>query len=166
MNRLSVGLVLALLTTSATYACSCANDPRPASVKISEAKHTGDAIFFGRVVDIKEADTLTVTLKVEEAWTAGISSYTTITTHLNGDSCGYPFSIDRNYLVIASKNEEGLSAYLCGLTEEGFPEDYKKALGPGYSPKNYAALWWEIGGTVWLATFVFLRIRNRRSQLR
>ncbi|MGC4045036.1 MAG: hypothetical protein QM758_14695 [Armatimonas sp.] len=100
-------------------------------------------------------------LTVDEAWTPQASRLMFVSSGYT--SCGYHFTTGHDYTIFAHPDSGQLWVSMCGLTTPGLPGDYKAALGPSYRPVSYAAIWWGIGGTLWLTTFVFLKLRSRRK---
>lgn len=168
MNRFNASLALLLLAYSPIYACpvsacNCMIDARSAEQRVAEARQNGAIIFYGRVLDIKSKGDLAVTFAVNETWSPNISSRITITTAPDTGMCGYHFVKNREYLVIAYQHNKELSVSLCSNTQDGFPGDFKTALGPGYFSRNQVALWWKYSIAAWLMTFAFLKLRRQRK---
>jgi hypothetical protein len=117
---------LALLALMALYptpadACSCIG-PQPACAAV----WTSDAVFSGTVLRITSRDfRQLVTFRVDRMWrsNADTSADTLeIETGIGGGDCGFPFRMDRKYLVYASKdvpNHTGrLSTGICSNTRD------------------------------------------------
>lgn len=94
------------------------------------------AVFAGRVVDYQEQEAHwqiangrahriyrsyapeTYTFEVHAVWKGEVGDHFEIETMASQASCGYPFRMDRIYLVFARENDEGApQASLCSLTE-------------------------------------------------
>lgn len=163
MKCLIAVLALALLSYIPAHACRCYADDRPIAPRIQEARNRSDVIFYGHAIFSKEDNNGTsTTLLVEQSWTPGIPRIVTVSS---GQFCGYSyFKIGHSYTVFADRSDKWLSVSTCGLTSEGLPEDYRTTLGPGHRTFSYANLWWRVGGTLWIATFAFLKLRGRFKQ--
>ncbi len=112
-------LLAITLDPNSAYACSCA------SQTVEEAVASSDAVFEGRVVEIRKgADsgsvstrTNTVRLRVVRSWKGVGEEALTVRTATNGASCGYPFRANQSYLVYANSSPAGLRVGLCSRTK-------------------------------------------------
>jgi len=151
------------------FACSCAG-PRPAS----EAYQNSDAVFVGKVADIKpEGRFSMVQFDVGMAWKGVSEGTVSLGTADSGAMCGYDFEQGRDYLVYARGGPESLETGLCGRTQP-FEVAFQDLayLGPGYIPAPGQPIVEREPGGPWLTvllvgvaaagTVAFVALRKRR----
>jgi hypothetical protein len=114
VGLVAAGVVLAPVTPAC--ACSCAQ------VTSEEAANNSTLVFVGVVRDINKplqifggssADPVTVEFDVSEVHKGQVPARLSLTTALDGASCGYPFTEGGRYLVFASDYGSGMSTSLC-----------------------------------------------------
>lgn len=107
-----------------TLACSCVFVDEPLSVQVEKAKTRADAVFSGKVLEIVQASrggNIQVRLKVNQQWKATLSDEVTVATGSDSGDCGYPFRLNKTYLVYASNttmysSTPQLSTHICFRT--------------------------------------------------
>lgn len=127
MTRVSRWLVLLACAIAAlmvqpncAYACSCVAPGTPA-----EELAKSDAVFLGRVVDVKaptgpiddSSDVTMVTFETSQVWKGQITQTQTLTTPGSSASCGVTFTPGQEYVVYARVNEGVLTTTLCSRTQ-------------------------------------------------
>lgn len=114
----SAGLMM-LPTTS--HACSCA-----VSLSVESELPSQTAVFSGKAVEVAEpkrgmnsssADLIPVTFEVDQTWKGEIRKEQIIRTARSGESCGFEFVENQEYLVYASGETNNLEVNLCGRTQ-------------------------------------------------
>lgn len=135
------GFFLTFLPTN-SYACSCVLPGTP-----EEELEESTAVFSGKVVEMidkdknnliqSSADPIAVVLEVEETWKGMDKSEVVVHTKRSSASCGYEFSLNKDYIVYANEGDGGLHVSLCSRTAllSGADEDLK-ALDEGEKPKE------------------------------
>lgn len=108
---------------SGVDACSCAENP-----KVEITLQQSEAVFSGKVVDVREKRTLngylskSVLFDVMNTWKGVEQSQIIITTGLGGGDCGFDFKEGQEYLVYANESKmygvKGLKAIICSRTSE------------------------------------------------
>lgn len=103
-------VVLALITETSTFACSCDVYPFEREFEVT------DQIFSGTVVSISEPVVRTrhgfqiyfydVEFEVSRFWKGAVSRSFTVETNVEGSACGYSFEVGDTYLVYAIDAEE------------------------------------------------------------
>jgi hypothetical protein len=130
-------LLAVTLNPESAYACSCA------SQTVEEAVSSSDAVFEGRVVEVRKgADSSsvstrmnTVRLLVVRSWKGVAKEAVTVRTATNEAGCGYPFRANQSYLVYANSSQAGLQTGLCSRTRPiDEAEEDLDALGMGEVP--------------------------------
>lgn len=120
-----------------SYACSCA---QPASVQ-SELKNKA-AIFSGKVIKMKETDTVkTALIEVDQIWKGPSQSQIMLKTATDSAGCGMEFIEGENYLVYAYGEKNHLETGLCERTTflSDATEDLN-ILGSGKEPEKQVNL--------------------------
>jgi hypothetical protein len=114
LGLVAAGMVLAPVTPAC--ACSCAQ------VTSEEAADNATIVFVGVVRDVdvplrifggSSADPVTVEFDVSEVHKGQVPARMSLTTALDGASCGYPFQEGGRYLVFASDYGSGMTTSLC-----------------------------------------------------
>ena len=111
-------LLLGMLVLLASFvsACSCMAPGAPL-----EELNKSDAVFVGKVIDIKSSSTeKEITFERTRIWKGPESVQLTIATGTDSASCGYGFEKDKEYLVYASLSEGKYYTGLCSLTKPLF----------------------------------------------
>ncbi|UOQ92206.1 hypothetical protein MUO14_17185 [Halobacillus shinanisalinarum] len=133
--------ILTFLPTN-SYACSCVLPGTP-----EEELEESMAVFSGKVVKIMDknknnliqssTDPIAVVLEVEETWKGMDKSEVVVHTERSSASCGYEFSLNKDYIVYANERDGGLHVSLCSRTAllSEADEDIH-ALGEGEAPKE------------------------------
>ncbi|MGI0090021.1 MAG: hypothetical protein ACREAF_06730, partial [Nitrosopumilaceae archaeon] len=136
-----VGITLLSITglNQSAHACSCVAPAPP-----KESLEKSDAVFLGRVVEIKKdlsnivssAQLIPVKFEVQRVWKGPAEKTITVSTALSSASCGYEFQEGETYLVYAY-GKESLQTGLCTRTQL-FVDVYEdlRALGAGTIPIN------------------------------
>ena len=125
-------LVLGLAGAGA-LACDCLTAP------VHEALQHSDAVFAGRVVDIRyggERSDNAVTFQVEGVWKGPLARQIRVFTASDDGRCGIGFELGRRYLVYANRDERTLRAGSCSRTQrlnQHAREDLRY-LGPARRP--------------------------------
>lgn len=129
------------------YACSCADPGTP-----ENGLERADAVFAGRVLEVKEQRTLrgflskTVWFEVERTWKGMDDSQVIVRTGSGGGDCGYHFQQGHEYVVYASMSgmyggEDELTAIICSRTSELAQADEDlQWLGAGDEPARQVDL--------------------------
>ncbi|MFB5284479.1 hypothetical protein [Peribacillus sp. Hz7] len=116
-------IVIFFLNYSAnnSYACSCV---QPDSVK--EELERNSAVFSGKVVEIVDenknksmqssADSIAILFEVEETWKGLDQTQVIVYTERSSASCGYEFTLHKEYLVYAHEIDGALRVSLCSRT--------------------------------------------------
>ena len=120
MTRVAtLSLLIAVLASHVANACSCAAPPPP-----KEALAQADAVFVGKVTEVKEDGKFTVaaTIEVESAW-KGIKGKTAIVhTASQGSLCGFSFQVGKSYVIctrewpVRRAKQRPLSTNICTRT--------------------------------------------------
>ena len=136
----TVALVLSWQASSA-FGCSCAKVEAPL---VELGKST--AVFAGRAVSERivarkrgEHESLRreFTFEVSRVWKDDVPKQVTVSTRMSGASCGYHFSIGREYIVYALGDRSDLRAHLCTRTKPlGEAVTDLDTLGPGAAPNE------------------------------
>jgi hypothetical protein len=124
-SRLAAGFALLALFAGygTAHACSCLAFPADEAEAAAMAYPQADAVFVGRVTDIKSgvpgmSRFRQVYFDVDKAW-KGVTddSGVVVRTAANSAACGYPFNRGETYLVFAFRNPKdgSLSTNLCTL---------------------------------------------------
>lgn len=128
--------ILSLFATNPVFACSCKQPPHPLV-----ALQNSDAVFAGKVIDIKipdnvmsSADPMSVTFAVNQTWKGHTQKTINVSTEVSSASCGYEFQIGETYLVYAN-GQDSLHTSLCSRTTT-FANSYEdlRSLGDGMIP--------------------------------
>ncbi|WP_053073748.1 hypothetical protein [Bacillus sp. LL01] len=96
-------------------ACSCLPPGTP-----QEELKKMDAVFSGKVVNVKEKfnSTTEVKLTVKESWKGVSTKEVVIYTAMDSAACGVYFEKDKEYLVYAHLEDGEYTTYLCSRTAE------------------------------------------------
>ncbi|WP_286185124.1 hypothetical protein [Bacillus sp. SD075] len=125
-----------------SYACSCVLPGKP-----EEELEESTTVFSGKVMEIMDknknnlfqssADPISVLLEVEETWKGMDKSEVVVHTERSSASCGYEFSVNKDYIVYANEKDGGLHVSLCSRTAllSEADEDLQ-ALDEGKAPKE------------------------------
>jgi hypothetical protein len=116
---MALAFVLSLATVSA---CSCMAPGTPL-----EELNRSDAVFAGKVIDIDKGFmdyTYKVTFEVQDSWKGIEAQEITLQTGQDSAMCGYPFEVNKTYLVYADQLEGELTAGLCSRTALLSNEDF------------------------------------------
>ncbi|MBT2642917.1 hypothetical protein J7I80_11825 [Bacillus sp. ISL-41] len=158
-----------------TSACSCAELPTA-----EEEMERSDAIFSGKVIEIKEEKvkgymTKKVLFEVTNTWKGVDESQVVITTGQGGGDCGFRFIEGQEYLVYAKESDmygaNSLTTTMCDRTNAlRALQDDLEVLGAGETPtekadlsssnQNPAPFYLWIAGAlavVALGTFLFMK---------
>jgi hypothetical protein len=120
------------LDKNTALACTCAEQKEP-----TEALKESTAVFVGRVVEIEENQanqfSFGAIFEIHRAW-KGIESdmpVVRVTTGISGDTCGYGFQENKEYLVYAYGDPKELATSICSrtMTADNSQPDLT-ALGP------------------------------------
>jgi hypothetical protein len=128
----TVVAVFSIGAMSDSWACSCAQSLLTRSEHVPKY----EAVFVGRVVDIRQKNTFPheVTVEVQIGW-KGISTTEVKLSNADEGMCGFPFVEGKTYLIFAVRLTDGsLSTHLCSPTQElSALEDILESLGePNY----------------------------------
>lgn len=160
------------------FACSCVG------IEPTEAFEKSEAVFLGRVLNTKQEQVyqgftfsyrVANLFEVTQIWKGSPQSQMLIFDNGNTESCGIGFEEGKNYLVYASKNENGeFRTGLCSRTKEASKawEDLK-FLGQG-KEMNHASevnktlkkydIEFSIGGIIAVFMFtLFIFKKGRRK---
>jgi len=97
-------------------ACSCL-----APGTLLEELNKSDAVFVGKVIDIKSSSMQReITFERTKIWKGPESVQLVVVTGTNSASCGYGFEEDKEYLVYASLSEGKYYTDLCSGTKPLF----------------------------------------------
>lgn len=104
---LSLALVLFLFASAEkAFACGCAASLEPLEKQIQAAFVNSEAVFSGKVVEVKESPAdeskFIVKIKVAQSWKGAAKREIFITTAKESSMCGYGFEIGKKYLVYAN----------------------------------------------------------------
>jgi hypothetical protein len=138
-----------ILSANSVFACSCIRTPDvPLAKLVKEAKNKSDAVFTGKVLEVKETNEngyiyTGVELEIITFWKGNVSKKVTIITGNDSADCGYPFEVGKTYLVYAGNNAsyssvKRLETTICSRTNS--LTDAKKdikVLGKGKIPKRH-----------------------------
>ncbi|WLR42564.1 hypothetical protein LC087_18060 [Bacillus carboniphilus] len=133
-------------------ACSCVE-----SQGVEESLEQSDALFSGKVVDIKEKQGVnkfpskSVLLEVSNTWKGVNQSQIIITTGLSDSDCGFNFKVGQEYLVYAHESdmygEKTLITTSCNRTNDlNSSQEDLKILSKGQEPKEEVDLTDEFEG--------------------
>lgn len=144
MKRFSPLLIITgfLVTTGVAYACSCVIST-PA-----ERYDRAEVILSGTVTGINDrslSQYLDHTVKVSKTWKGTAGSEVVITSHESSATCGFNFEKGQEYLIYATKTENGLETNLCSGTAllQYAKEDLDyldSRSDPGFSCQPYVCL--------------------------
>lgn len=115
-------VALLLVFSKSSYACSCELPSSKDSIKkqVKEAKKKSQAVFAGEVLEIIEPSDknfLLVKVRVESNWKGADAIEIVIVTGKGNGDCGYPFAVDKKYLIYAYQtNNSHLSTNICQRT--------------------------------------------------
>lgn len=166
---------------SITSACSCAYLP-----SVEEEFELSKAIFSGKVVDIKEKQSLkgdttkSVLFEVTNTWKGVEQSQVIITTGQGGGDCGYNFIKGEEYLVYANESimygTKSLISTICNRTYvlSSSQEDLE-ILGEGQPPieevnlidkhiRNQIYIWATVAVAIGIVVFFILNKRKRMDK--
>ncbi len=113
--------LLAFSFADTSNACSCVEKP---SVEKDFSQKT--AVFSGKVIKIVNAssrisqsswDSKAVLFQVDTVWKGDLPSQVLIYTAISEPSCGYPFEINKEYIVYAGGEVEHLTTTICDRTD-------------------------------------------------
>lgn len=103
--------------------CTCIERAEPeVALKVSDAVFVGSVLRTREIVLREEESGIElpareVTLRVSRAWKGALGDTVVVTTGWGGGDCGYPFLERAEYLVYASRTEEGtLTTSICSRT--------------------------------------------------
>jgi len=129
-----------IFANTALNTCSCALPPGP-----RESLEHATAVFAGKVININvlsgtsisSADPVEVTFEVSQIWKGPNYRTLAVITAINGVSCGFSFKQNKEYIVYAYGEENGLSTTICSRTKllTNAQEDLKE-LGEGNLPSS------------------------------
>ena len=122
----SILLVLALavlaISVKPAPACTCAAPAGPA-----EGLKKSSAVFRGRVIEITRPfwDRVGLTnsgghrigFAVTKQWKGKASNYVEVSTRLSGEACGFPFALNKEYLVYMVEEPKDLQTGICTGTK-------------------------------------------------
>lgn len=179
-------IILAFIFTigsfpSITSACSCAYLP-----SVEEEFELSKAIFSGKVVDIKEKQSLkgdttkSVLFEVTNTWKGVEQSQVIITTGQGGGDCGYNFIKGEEYLVYANESimygTKSLISTICNRTYvlSSSQEDLE-ILGEGQPQieevnlidkhiRNQIYIWATVAVAIGIVVFFILNKRKRMDK--
>src|SRR6185503_11460743 len=107
---------LGLFVGPVTPACACDCALRTPE----QSREDAHAVFVGAVTDVdrplfgsSSGAPMRVTLRVSKVYKGDVPAVLTLTTAVEGASCGYGFTPGGEYLVFASSSEKGLASGLC-----------------------------------------------------
>ncbi|WP_339147583.1 MULTISPECIES: hypothetical protein [unclassified Sutcliffiella] len=127
--------ILSFTSLSSTgFACSCLPPGTP-----QEELAKMDAVFTGKVLDVKEKfnSTTQVKLSVTETWKGVSTKEVVIYTAMDSAACGVYFEKDKEYLVYAHLEDGEYTTYLCSRTAELLhAQSDLKELGEGTVPPD------------------------------
>jgi hypothetical protein len=129
--RFSIVLLAVFLFANIATACKCA--PAPSVLLSYDAATT---VFMGKVQSIQEVKyQRVVTLRIIEAFKGAQVKTITLHTGSGGGDCGFPFVLNRSYLVYASGTLNDLGTNICSRTKgvaKASPElgELRKLRGP------------------------------------
>ncbi|MEP6945867.1 MAG: hypothetical protein ABJA02_08120 [Acidobacteriota bacterium] len=117
----SLALILfGLASAENAFACSCVASPDPAETQIRAAFSNSEAIFSGKVVEIKESPAdptrMIVRIKLAHSWKGSAKREIFISTAKESSMCGYLFQVGQKYLVYANQNKNDLWVQNCSRT--------------------------------------------------
>lgn len=187
MNNLKKAMtILAFIFTIGTFpsitsACSCAYLP-----SVEEEFELSKAIFSGKVVDIKEKQSLkgyttkSVLFEVTNTWKGVEQSQIIITTGQGGGDCGNNFIKGEEYLVYANESimygTKSLVSTICNRTYvlSSSQEDLE-ILGEGHPPfeevnlidkhnRNQIYIWATVAVAIGIIVFFILNKRKRMDK--
>ena len=173
-----IGIFIIGSFPSITSACSCAYLP-----SVEEEFERSKAVFSGKVVDIKEKQSLkgylskSVLFEVTNTWKGVEQSQIIITTGQGGGDCGYNFIKGEEYLVYADESimygAKSLVSVICDRTDmlSSSQEDLE-VLGEGQLPieevnlsvkhnSNQLYIWATVAVTIGIVVFFILYKRKR-----
>lgn len=149
MKEILLGLfsiaALIILSSNEVFACSCLRVPdAPLSKLVKQAKDKSDAVFTGKVLEVKEntEDGRSVKLEIINSWKGNPSKEITLLTGNDDGDCGYRFEVGKTYLVYADKGTmyssvERLETTICSRTKSlADAKKEIKVLGKGKAPKK------------------------------
>jgi hypothetical protein len=132
--RCSLVVLTALSLGAAAWGCDC-DPPRSAKAGLEGSA----AVFSGKVLNIRKVNKYQfgVTFAVARQWKGAARKEIVVRTSINGESCGYEFKPDADYLVYAIYHEEAkyFTTSICSRTAA--LADAKadlKELGEGKTP--------------------------------
>ncbi|WP_299313222.1 hypothetical protein [uncultured Aquimarina sp.] len=116
MRNLLLTIAIILIPITNICACSCSDTDQPLGKKVKEAFLSADLIFTGKVIDIKEINTILpyksssdpVVYTFEVIQKIKGKTKKTILKILSsnsGASCGYNFQLGESYLVYSSVSD-------------------------------------------------------------
>ncbi len=139
MKRFKIAVLSILLSilslsifSSTGYVCSCLPPGTP-----QEEMAKMDAVFSGKVLDVKEKfnSTTEVKISVSETWKGVTSKEVVVYTAMDSAACGVFFEKDKEYLVYAHLEDGEYTTYLCSRTAElAQAQADLKELGEGTEP--------------------------------
>jgi len=133
-KRTSMLLGICLLAARAAVPCTCGE----VWTITPETMTIYDAVFEGQVLQIRlverpefpdkpnrwRASTLHVTFRVSRSWKGVEQPTIDVTTADNDAACGYPFQVQRTYLVFANGDvPDALRVSNCSVTHQLLPHD-------------------------------------------
>lgn len=114
-------VILLNYSPTTSYACSCM-----APISVQEELTKNSAVFSGKVIDILDvnknnkiqssADPIAFLFEVDEAWKGIDQTQVIVYTERDSASCGYPFTINDEYMVYANEIEGQLKTNICSRT--------------------------------------------------
>lgn len=111
-----------VLGVEGARACTCTYTP-PFEV----AYERSEAVFLGTVVDLQPVPgqyLVRATLQVDAYWKGEPGTSAHVVTSDWVGTCGFPFEIDRQYLIYADRDPtHGYSIHLCGRSHEPWVGD-------------------------------------------
>jgi hypothetical protein len=112
--------IFLFLSAEKSFACSCMFTPDPLKKQIQNAFFESDAVFSGKVVEVKDSPDdkyrFIVKLKAAKFWKGTAAQEITITTEKDGAMCGFNFETGKNYLVYAYGKKDELLTNNCSRT--------------------------------------------------
>jgi hypothetical protein len=116
-------ILVYFITVEAGYACVCM-PPRT----VEEAIGKSSAVFIGTVTEIyrpflarigltKSYD-YRVRFEITKRWKGPVSKSMVVTTRLSTESCGFPFKVEREYLVYVVDQPPDIQAGICTGTKD------------------------------------------------
>ena len=142
-------LLLLLAFPGKAHACSCDFDPTlgdKESLTRSFESQYNRIVFVGEVTNVQEINRLAdhsqtlfplfVTFAVETVYKGDIADTFTVTTDIDGGTCGYDFSVGKTYLAFVGDGggEDSFYTGLCANNQPNPSAEMLAVFGDGYAP--------------------------------